>query len=52
MQELANKLHNGKHFWVAFLNFKDLVNKEQILNFYRHFIYENFVKNFKISGFV
>ena len=52
VKELANKLHNGKHFWVAFLNFKDLVNKEQILNFYRHFIYENFVKNFKISGFV
>ena len=35
-----------------FLHFKDLVNKGQILNFSRQFIYENFVKNFKISGFV
>ena len=33
-------------------HFKDLVNEGQILNFYRHFIYENFVMNFKISGFV
>ena len=27
-------------------------NEGQILNIYRHFIYENFVMNFKISGFV
>ena len=43
--------HNSKHFWVAFLHFKDLENEGQILNFYKHFIYENFVMNFKISGF-
>ena len=35
-----------------YLHFKDLVNKAQILNFYKDFIYKNFVMNFKISGFV
>ena len=39
-------------FGSLLLHYKDLVNKGQILNFYRHFIYVNFVKNFKISGFV
>ena len=28
------------------------VNEGQILNFYKHFFYKNFVMNFKISGFV
>ena len=28
------------------------VNEGQILNFYKHFIYKNFVMNFKMSGFV
>ena len=28
------------------------MNERQILNFYRHFIYDNFVINFKISEFV
>ena len=39
-------------FGSLFLHFKNQVNKGQILNFYRHFIYDNIVKNFKISGFV
>ena len=39
-------------FESLFLHFKNLVNKGQILNFYRHFIYENIVKNFRVSGFV
>ena len=39
-------------FGSLFLHFKDLVNDRQILDFYRHFIYNNFVVNFKISGFV
>ena len=39
-------------FGSLFLHFKDLVNKGKKLDFYRHFIYENIVKNFKISGFV
>ena len=38
-------------FGSLFLHFKDLVNKGKILNSYRHFIYENFMKNFKICGF-
>ena len=28
------------------------MNEGHILNFYKHFIYKNFVINFKISGFV
>ena len=28
------------------------MNEGQILNFCKHFIYKNFVMNFKISGFV
>ena len=28
------------------------VNEGQILNFYKHFIYDVFVMNFRISGFV
>ena len=39
--ELANKFHNGKYFWFAFLYFMDQVNKGQILNFCRHFFMEN-----------
>ena len=39
-------------FGSLFFTFKDLVNKGQILNLYRHLNYENFVKNLKISGFV
>ena len=39
-------------FGSLFLHFKDLVNKGQILDFYRNFINESFVKNAKISGFV
>ena len=46
-------VRTGEHFWVTFwVDFKDLMNKRQILNFYRHFFNENFVKNSKISGFV
>ena len=41
-----------KHFWLAFLYFKDLVNERQILNVYRLFTHENFAMNFKVSGFV
>ena len=52
LQELPNKFHNSKPSWVAFLHFEDLVSEGQILNFYRHFIYDNFIMNFKISGFV
>ena len=36
----------------CFLRSKDLMNEKQILNFYKYFIYKNFVMNFKISGFV
>ena len=28
------------------------VNERKNLNFYKHFIYKNFVMNFKICGFV
>ena len=28
------------------------MNEVQILSFYKHFIYKNFLMNFKISGFV
>ena len=28
-----NEFHNIKHFWVAFLHFKYLLNEGQILNF-------------------
>ena len=34
------------------IRLKDLVNEGQILNFYKRFIYKNFVMYFKISGFV
>ena len=30
-------------FGSLFLHFEDPVNKGQIFNFYRHFIYENFI---------
>ena len=51
--KLPNKSHNIKHFWVAFfLPFKDLMKEWQILNFYEHFIYKNFVLNLKISRFL
>ena len=39
-------------FGWLFLHFKDLVIEGEILNFYKDFIYKNFVMNFKISGFV
>ena len=58
MFEIPNKhifcknYHNSKHSWVAFLHFKGLVNEGQILKFYNHFIYKNFVMNFKLSEFV
>ena len=39
-------------FGWLFLHFKNLVNEEKILNFYKHFVYKNFVINFKISRFV
>ena len=28
------------------------MNEEQILNFYKYFVYKNFVMNYKISEFV
>ena len=38
-------------FGLLFLHFEDPVNKGQIFNFYRHFIYENFIdKNIGICG--
>ena len=39
-------------FGWLFSHFKDLVIEGEILNFYKDFIYKNFVMNFKISGFV
>ena len=48
---LVNSIISSIFVWL-FLHFKDLVNEGQILNFYKHFIYKNFVMNFKISGFV
>lgn len=36
--------HNIKHFWVGFLDFKDIVNEEQ-------FLILNFIMNIKISEF-
>ena len=50
--ELPNKFHNIIHFLETFWHIKDLVNEGQTLNFYKHFIYKNFVMNFEIPGFV
>ena len=49
---LINSIISRIFGWL-FLHFKDLANDRQILDFYRHFIsLNNFVINFKISGFV
>ena len=48
---LINSAISSIFGWV-FLHFKDLVNEGQILNFYKHFIYKNFMMNFKMPGFV
>ena len=39
-------------FGWLFLHFKNLLNEGKILNFYKQVVYENFMMNFKISGFV
>ena len=47
---LINSIISSIFGWF-FLHSKDLVNEGQILNVHKHFIYENFVMNFRISGF-
>ena len=41
-----NFIISGIFGWL-FLHFKDLLNEEQILNFYKHFICKNLVMNSK-----